>query len=152
MNNRRQLIVLSFALVLVAGLAGISSAATLTGRVMMNHHPASATVVAVPYDPLTRETNESQAVVVPTDALGRFQMIVPEANYVVAAWDGRDGAVVDSPTGTVTLNMTDQTPPNFRLACTQYCHCMHLVGNLYWMTIWDTCGVNFSYLMWGCRC
>lgn len=156
MKKLLQLITMGLVVVFATSLPTLSSAATLTGRVMLNHRAASAAVIAVPYNPQTHETIGREAVVVPTDATGRFHLTVRSTNYLLVAWDGQNGVVVDSPTASVTLNMTDQTPPSYRVAtdCGWKCSCHHLFGNLYvvWLSSNSIACGSYQYLSWGCRC
>lgn len=156
MKRLLQVMSLCLAIAVLPGFAQASSVSTLTGSVLLDGHVASAVVVAVPYNTQTHQTIEGKAVVVPTDATGRFQLTVPSKNFLLVAWDGHNGVVVDSPTGSVKLNMTDQAPLSFQVAadCGWKCACSHIVGNLYWVTLWSNsvaCG-SYQYLSWGCRC
>ena len=131
-------------------------AARLSGTVTLNNRLASAVVIAVPYNPVTHVTIEGQARIMPTDAQGVFAMEVPDGNFLLVAWDGRNGAVVNSPVGSIALQLTEQGPPKFMVAadCSYKCSCSHIIGNLYWVNMWGNgvfCG-SYQYLSWGCKC
>lgn len=146
-----------FSLAIVAGLmtfaASFAQAASITGKVRVNNHPALAVVGAVPYDTVTHTTHPELAKTTTTDAFGRFTLPQPSGPFLLVAWDGRNGTVLESPASGSTLVMTDQT--NIVMpACTTRCYCSHLFGNLYWVWAVSDCGYGFSvhYINWGCRC
>lgn len=156
MSKNVLFVMVGLALATWPSLAQVSSGATLTGNVILNGRAASAAVIAVPYDAQTHETKADQAVVTPTDASGRFRLNVPDRNFLLVAWNGQDGVVLDSPADQVTLKLTPQGPPTYQVVadCAWRCSCRHIVGNLYWVLQWSNsivCG-SFQYLSWGCRC
>ncbi len=156
MKKMLNVMALCFAVALLSGFFQASSAAVLNGSVKLNGQAASALVVAVPYNPETHQILDGQAVAVPTDAAGKFHLTAPSEHYLLAAWDGQNGVVVDSPTNMVALTMTKQGPPQYQTVsdCKYQCSCVHFVGNLFWVFLWGNgwlCG-NYQYLSWGCHC
>ncbi len=130
----------------------VSSAAMLRGTVSYAGHHAQALIAAVPVDTVSGRVDSLRAVVCVTGLNGAFSCASPEGPFVLIAWDGVNGAIVEGVTDTpVALVMTPQGLPEVVVASSVSCSCRHWVGNIYTICYLYWWGSS-CYLSWGCGC
>lgn len=130
-----------------------SYAATVSGTVTYLGRHAQAFVAAVPVDTVSGRVESDRAVVRMTGLNGSFSLPAPDGPYALIAWDGSRGVLVEGVAGgSVTLAMTDQSPPDAVTAASVRCTCTRLFWGLYYTCLWAEWGKIGCYIGRSCGC